>query len=277
MKHFDGIHRGNIALSIFMLIVAGNVLPLKSAAVAQTEAIKAPPEVLACLPTKIDELAYVKVPEASNVYVVSYNFRGEEAVGQHHSAIMVINPRGPGNSPAVLWKSKDENLYAPKVTLEKNFLYRGKPIIMVNRFEGAGWQHLDIIGIHNHQPRLLDKKEAMKFELLPRTRSEMVMLVAYQRKYLTPLPSLFQWQGEKFSDVSNQNPQYYDNLLRKGFHFLDSDDKPLEIAIMTKRAGRQEEAVRQLEKLLVEEENRGSKANIKRINAIEDELESLKK
>ena len=102
------------------------------------------------------------------------------------------------------------------------------------------------------------------------------MVVAYRKPYVTPLPEIYEWDGKKFVPTTTKYPQYYEDVLKKGFRFEDESMKPLEVAIMTARAGYPEKATKLLEELLAAEKSRGAQADQGRINAIEHTLRLVK-
>ncbi len=112
----------------------------------------------------------------------------------------------------------------------------------------------------------------MGYELKALSSGQKPVLVVGKQVYVTPLPDIFEWDGERFVNATSKYPQYFDGVLKKGFRFHDEKMQPLELAIMTARAGQPGKARKMLEELLDSEKQRGTQADKYRISAIEQEL-----
>jgi hypothetical protein len=268
-------------LSCVSVVLLGASLfrEIKGEAVAgETARDSAPQALLAFLPDRVDHLAQVEVKagKGSNagLWVAAYSYRGKQSVP--HSAIIVVGPDKDTGKPKLLWKSKEEELYEPEVALAPELSYGDRPLVLVKRQKGAAWARLDVIGFRHQQPQLLDTQEAERFALLPLGSDTQPQLLAFKRKYVSALPEILEWNGEKFVPASQKFPQFYEALSRQGTEILkESDYQPLEIALLTARAGHPSEARKQLEKLWGAEKSKGAKANRGLLQAIERELNHL--
>jgi hypothetical protein len=275
MRLFEKIRIGMLVLILSLLFTGEYCLNPVTTTAAERATVNAPPEVAPFLPQGVKELTFIKAPWAEDLYIAAYMYRSPN--WDPLSSIVVVRLDRTSGKPRLLWQSKEEQLYAPKIIVEKKLSYEGAPLVMVDRQSGAAWHNLDVIGWRDQRPVLVyTLKDMMGVELKSLAPGQAPVVVAYRKPYVTPLPEIYEWDGKKFVPATTKYPQYYEDVLKKGFRFQDEEMKPLEVAIMTARAGYPEKAKKLLEELLAAEKSRGAQADQGRINAIEHTLRLVK-
>jgi hypothetical protein len=274
MQFIEEIRIGMLVLSLSLLFIGEHCLNPATTTAAERAAVNAPSEVAPFLPQGVKELTFIKAPWAANLYIAAYMYRSSN--WDPLSSIIVVRLDRTSGKPKLLWQSKEEQLYAPKIIVEKKLTYEGAPLVMVDRQSGAAWHNLDVIGWRDQRPVLVcTLKDVVGYELKSLAPGQAPVVVVFRKPYVTPLPEIYAWDGKQFVSATTKYPQYYEDVLKKGFHFQDESVKPLEVAIMTTRAGYPEKAKKLLEDWLAAEKRRGPQADKYRINAIEQELKAL--
>jgi hypothetical protein len=279
------VTRYRISGFLSLLLLAAFLLGVSLVAAAPPPpgqaAATAPAALKPFLPAQAEELSFVEVkpPLAlAGTWVAAYSYR-ESPAGKEmaiHSRILAVGPEQPGSPARVLWQSTDQNLYNPRVILEPRLTYKGGPVVLVFRNRGAAWEFLEVLGFENQKPVPLDTQEAEEFKLATLTSDNQPRILAYWRHYVTPLPDILEWHGQKLVKANEKYPQYYQGLLQQKGFLQESAQKPLEIAWLTGMAGKRAEAVEQLEKRRAAEQAKGVKADQGLLNAIDSELKTLK-
>ncbi len=213
-----------------------------------------PDAIRAALPARVEEVAWREIspggPSSAPQAVVVWSSRSAE--DDPSSSLLVLGPTGADGTRRVVYRSKEEPLYGPVITVAPRVTYRDGPVIVVQRQAGAAWMMWDVLGGgKGFKPLCRLEGEAIEWRQ-PGGASDVAVIV-HKRGEVLDIPRRLAWTGRCFEETSEPDPAFYAAYLQTlGLEGPEAypPETRLDIAQLTALAGRASDAAALLRSML---------------------------